>query len=87
MLCTREHPGQPRADAFADGIGIGEDNNAAFFVGGANVLDRGIPQAKSVGDDAVRLNRTPHRGNIHLSLDNDDFFDHSRLTASPYSFS
>lgn len=40
-----------------------------------DVLDHRAAQTKSVGDDAVRLDRTAHSEYVHLSLDNDDFFN------------
>ena len=79
---TREHLGQARTDALADRIGVGEDDDAALFIGGTDIFDRRIAQAKSIGDDAVRIDRTPHRRNVHLALDDDDFFDHNRLLHS-----
>ena len=82
MTGTREHLCEACPNALPHGIGVGEDDNAAFLVRGADVLDRRAAQAKAICDDAVRLDRTPHRPHIHLPLDNDDFFNHNRLLRS-----
>ena len=82
MAGTREHLGQARTDALADRIGVGEDDDAALFIGSTDIFDCCIAQAKSIGDDAVRIDRTPHRRHVHLALDDDDFFDHNRLLHS-----
>ena len=75
MTGTREHLGQACADALPHGIGVGKDDDAALLVGGADVLDRRTAETESVGDDAVRLHRSPHRPHIHLSLNDDNFFN------------
>ena len=76
VLRVREPLREEFANALPRGVGIREDDDTAPLVCLFDVVERLRLQAEAARDDAVCLHGLADGDDVHLALDDENFFDH-----------